>query len=73
MKKHLSRLALSAAALTCAMGAQAGNIVLTFDEPIDTTFAPFADFGLMGHLDEIGVFVQSGINLILITVIDFVD
>jgi len=49
MKKYLPRLAVVAAALTCISGAQA--LVLTFDEAIDTTYAPFAP--LLSHLDEI--------------------
>lgn len=49
MKKSLLRTAIAAAALVSLGAAQA--TVITFDEAIDTTFAPFAP--LMGHLDEI--------------------
>ena len=48
MKKFLPRLAITAVAATCICNAQAA--VLTFDQAIDSAFAPF--FPLMGHLDE---------------------
>ena len=49
MKKSLPKLAAVAAALACMGSAQA--LVLTFDDAIDTTLAPFAP--LFGHGDAI--------------------
>jgi hypothetical protein len=50
MMKYMPRLAIATAALAC-MGAPHAATVLTFDDAIDTTYAPFAP--LMSHLDEL--------------------
>lgn len=55
MKKHLFRLTLSAAALSCAVGAQAA--VITFDGLEESPLAPLMSMGLLGHGDE---FYQAG-------------
>ncbi len=60
MKKLIGRLALALSLATGLGAAHAGPTVIDFDAGLDTSYAPFADVGLLNHgaeLQQSGFFV----------------